>query len=461
MPLPTAETQSVKSRLSAPGPKGHPLLGHIREYAADVLNLVDSAFAAHGDVIRLRLGQTVTVIRHPDHVRQVLQDNHTNYHKSFLYKRMKPLVGEGLLTSEGDTWRRNRRMAQPAFHHQRLAEFAAVMNGHIADLLDDWAAPARTGDAVDVAAAMTSLTFGIAGATLMGVDLRHDSKAVGEALRVAMQVTNRRLTSLAMIPPSLPTPMNLRFRKALALIDGLVGDIITGRQSQADPPHDFLAMLMAARDEEDGSRLSERQLRDEVVTMFIAGHETTAHMLSWAWYLLATHPEIEARVHDEVATVLGGRPAGVADLGKLPYLRRVLDEVLRLYPPAYLIGRKAIADDTIGGFHVPAGSSVILSAWSTQRMAAYWERPDAFDPDRFLPERSDGRPRYAFYPFAGGPRQCIGRDVAMMEGMLIAAAVLQRYRTTLVPDHPIVMERSVTLYPRHGVKVTLRQRSIP
>jgi cytochrome P450 len=398
------------------------------------------------------------LLPHPDHVQRVLQARHTNYKKDMMYERMRPLVGDGLLTSDGDFWRRQRRLAQPAFHKQRLTGFARTMSDATADLLDEWAPLARSGAPFDAAAAMMKVTLRIVGRALCSVDLGGEAEAVGRALTVALEVTNERFQQLFMLE-CLPTAQNRRFKRAVTTLDGVVNEIIEARRESGEDAGDLLSMLMAARDEETGEAMDDRQLRDEVMTMLLAGHETTANLLAWTWYLLSKNPAVARRLEEEVDRVLAGRVPTVEDLPRLDYARMVVDEVLRLYPPAWLISREAIEEDEIGGFHIPKGSIVMLSPYVTHRHPAFWENPEGFDPERHTAERVKARHRYAFFPFAGGPRQCIGNAFALMEAQIILAMVIQRYRLHLVPGHEVAPDPSVTLRPHPGVIVTAQARA--
>jgi len=422
----------------------------MRHHALELL----AGAAREGDVVRLRLGREVFLLNHPDHAQRVLHDNHTNYRKNFFYARMKPMIGEGLLTSEGAEWKRRRRLAQPAFHKERLAGFAAIMAHHTGSMLDRWSDAAARGAPVDVAAEMMRLTLTVVGHALFGFDLLSETDHAGPAITTALRITNERFYSLLYLPPWVPTPMNLRFGRAMRVLDGLVSELIAARRTGA-PREDLLGMLMEARDADGGGGLGDDELRDEVMTMLLAGHETTAHALAWALHLLSGAPEVAGRLHQESARALQGREATFADLPQLGYAARVSQESMRLYPPAWIFGREAIRGDAFGGFAIPAGATVAMCPWLLHRDERFWPEPRRFDPDRFLPQASAARPRFAYVPFAAGPRMCIGNAFAMMEMQIVLAMIADRHRLALVPDRPVELETSVTLRPRGGIWMTV------
>jgi cytochrome P450 len=443
-----------------PGPRGHLLLGHLPEYQRDPLTLFMNAALRYGGVVRLRFaGRHVFFVNHPDAIKHVLQDNNRNYHKSVGYEKTRPMLGYGLLTSEDDFWRRQRRLAQPAFHRKQIGAFAATMTDATAQMLERWRAFAASGRTFDVAQEMMRLTLTIVGKTLFSSDVSGEADTVGRALTIALEHTNKRMQSLFDLGEKLPLPENRRFDEAIATLDRVVyGMIEERRRGTHDEYHDLLSLLLHAQDDDTGERMSDKQLRDEAMTIFLAGHETTANALSWAWVLLSKHPDVLRKLQAEVDTVLAGRAPTLDDLPQLRYTRMVLDEVLRLYPPAWAIGRNTIGDDTIIDYHVPANSIVAMSAYVTHRLPQFWPNPEGFDPERFAPGAEEKRPRFAYFPFGGGPRLCIGNNFALMEAVLILAMVVQRFRLDLVPGHPIEPEPMVTLRPRHGVLVTLHAR---
>ncbi len=435
-----------------PGPSYWTPFGPARAMRRDPLGFIANIAREYGDVARLGLGPMhVYLIHHPDGVKHVLQDNNQNYVKGPVIDRVKILIGEGLFTSEGAFWRRQRRLAQPAFHRERIAGFAETMVRRTDERLASWETAAHRGAPVDVAAEMNALALTIVGETLFGRDLSGEAADAGRALRVALDVTAFRAMSYLVSPIWFPTARNRAFRRAAKVLDALVYALIDARLSAGDPGDDLLGMLMSARDEGTGERMSRRQLRDEVMTFLLAGHETTAAALAWTWYLLARHPGIAEQARAETLAVLGDRPPTLGDLPQLPLARMVVEEAMRLYPPVWGIARQTIAADSIGGFDIPAGILVNLSPWVTHRHPAIWDDPDRFDPERFRPGQERTRPRFAYFPFSGGPRLCIGEAFALMEAQIIVAMTLQRYRLAMVDDRPVEPEPTLTLRPRGGL----------
>jgi cytochrome P450 len=447
-------------RRAPPGPSLHPLQSVIRELRRDPLGLYLRTQREYGDVVRLRLFGPVYLylVSHPDGVKHVLLSNYRNYPKGFISDVLKPGLGEGLLTSEGELWFRQRRLMQPAFHRERLVALVPMMTDAIEKLIERWKPWACSGQPFNVATEMSRLTLGIVSHALFGLDVSGEASIVGQALDITNAHATYRYYHPFAAPPWVPTRRNRRAVQALRMLDAIVHQIIAKRRGMGEEQGDLLDMLFAARDEETGVGMNDKQIRDEVMTILLAGHDTSANALAWTWYLLAQHPEIEQKLHTEVIDVLGGRMPMYEDLPKLPYTRMVLDESLRLYPPAWATARQAKTDDEIGGYHIPARAPVTISQYITHRHPAFWDDPETFDPERFSPERSAKRPKFAYFPFSGGPRQCIGNNFALLETQLILAAVVQRYHMQLVPDHPIELEAMINLRPRYGVMVTLHER---
>jgi cytochrome P450 len=423
----------------------------------DPLGLLRSAAAEFGDVVRIDAWPLhVHLLFHPDGIKHVLLDNNRNYWKGGLIGRVKPLIGEGLFTSEGDFWRRQRRLAQPAFHRQRIEGFAAMMGAAGAQMLDEWQAAAASGTPIDLMEQTSRVTLRIVGQSLFGIDLLGQAATVGSALLDALQFITEETFKLLPSWLVVPTPRNRRFLRARAELDRVVLDIIEQRRRRGDGGDDLLGMLMEMRDADSGEGMSDRQLRDETITFILAGHETTAVTLAWACLLLAQHPEIDARLRAEVSEVLAGRTPTLADLPRLGLARRVVDETLRLYPPVPVISRDSYAADEIDGYAIPAKSGAMLSPYVTHRHPAFWPDPDRFDPDRFLPEAVASRPRYAYFPFSGGPRLCIGNEFALMEAQILLAMIVQRYRVEVAPGATVEPEIKVTLRPRQPMQMVVR-----
>jgi cytochrome P450 len=398
------------------------------------------------------------LLSEPADIRHVLQDNARNYHKSPLYERLKEGLGKGLLTSEDSLWLRQRRLAQPAFHRQRLMAMADAMVACTEQMLERWDRSASLGETIDVVAEMMALTQAIIVRTMFSTDLG----ATAEIVNSTWPIINRRIGETfwaTKLETRLPLPANRRFRRALHELETVVYRIIEDRRRTRRDEADLLSMLLSARDEETGAGMSDRQLRDEVMTMLLAGHETTSLALSWTYYLLSKHPDVERSIEDEVDRVIGdGRP-GFSSIDHLTCTRRAIDESLRLYPPAWGFSRLAIDDDEIGGYRVAKGSLVFVIPYVIHRRPKLWPDPERFDPDRFRPERESARPRFAYLPFGGGPRGCIGSQFAMMEAQLIVAAIARRYRIAIVSDRDIRPEPLITLRPAPGIHARLVRRT--
>jgi cytochrome P450 len=439
-----------------PGPKGNLLLGVMPEFNRDSLAFIERC-RDYGDIIRMRfLYITVYFLYNPEHIEYVLSTNAKNFIKarslrSPLFQR---LVGNGLLTSEGEEWKRQRRLAQPAFHRQRINAYGEVMVDYCERLISKW----RENEVRDIHRDMMRLTLEVVVKTLFNADVSDDADKVGRVLSEMVKPFASQATLKWILDNRLPTPTHRRFNAAAKEIDSIVYRIISDRRSSGSDEGDLLSMLLAAHDE-DGSQMTDRQLRDEVITLFLAGHETTALTLSWAWYLLAQDPEAEKKFHDELDEVLGGRTPTVADLPRLKYTERIAKESMRLYPPAFGVGREAINDCEIGGYRVRAGSQVFMFQWAVQRDRRYFEEPGRFLPERWTEEFTNALPKYAYFPFGGGSRVCIGSYFAMMEVIMLLATIGRKVRFTLLPDHDVSLMPAMSLRPANGIKVKLIRRS--
>lgn len=452
-PAPLKSESAAGGRVP-PGPRGPfsalPLL-------SKPLPFIERVVREYGDVVKVRfLNIPIFIVADPDGIKHVLQENHRNYTKSQDYVILARLLGQGLVTSEGSLWLRQRRLMQPMFHRQKIAAFGAMMTDSALSMLDRWNGFARRDEPIDVTIEMMHLTLEIVGRALLTMDLTSQADTIGRTMTIANERFGQ--FDIGMLAPWLPTPKNFRFRKAVDQLRQIVLDIIAHRRRENRDYGDLLSMLIAARDEETGEAMSDQQMRDEVLTLILAGHETTANALSWTWYLLSQNPEVERKLHAELDEVLGGRPPTMSDLNKLNYTGMVIDEAMRLYPPVWAIGRAAIEDDEVSGYRIPRGSNVMLSQWTTHRHPRLWENPERFEPERFSAERAEGRPRYAYFPFGRGPRQCIGNIFALTEANLILAAVAQKFSLRLVPGHRVEPHALVTLRPRYGLKMTLLHR---
>ncbi|NOK20051.1 cytochrome P450 [Corallococcus carmarthensis] len=446
---------------TAPGPRGHLLMGILPDVRRDALGCLGRMHREYGDVVRYRLGPLRShLIAHPDGVKHVLQDHVKNYTKDHIAYRMgRWITGDGLITSTGDFWLRQRRLAQPAFHRQRIAGMAAGMIRRTEEMLQRWEPAAASGTPVALSEEMLRLTLGIVGDALFGTSVEAQAEQVGRAFTELSQQMAERFRTFRMLPPVLPTRYDRAFRDARGLLRGTVQGIIETRRKRGDDTGDLLSMLMLARDEDTGEGMTDEQLVSEVMTMLLAGHETTATALSWAWALLAEHPEAEAHLHAEVDAVLGGRAPTVEDVPRLGYTRQVVEEAMRLYPAVIVLSRSVKEDDVVGGFQIPKGTTVDVSPYVTQRHPDFWEEPDAFRPERFAPEAVAKRHRFAYFPFSGGPRQCIGNSFALMEAQLVLATVAQRYRLREAPGFTLQPDSQLTLRPKGALPMVLERRS--
>jgi cytochrome P450 len=448
-----------------PGPAGVPLLGSFFDVRRDVLEMFERGLREHGDTARYRFGPfDFVVIHRPEDIRTVLLERADDFRKSRSYQGLELVVGKGLLTSEGEFWKRQRQLMTPAFHHKRLVDFGATMVRCSSELADDWDRMRPSGSAagpvIDLHEQMLSLTLRIVGLTLFSTELSAHAGNMGPALAIALEHANFIATSMLLAPPPwVPTPRNRRFRAAMRVVDDMVLGIIAQRRKTGEDPGDLLGMLMVATDESGGIGMTDRELRDEVATLVLAGHETTAQALTWTFMLLSRHPEVERRALAEIREVCGDAPPTFEHLRALDYTGRVIDEALRLYPPAWLFERQSTVDIEINGYALPAGTMIGIVPWTLHRHPAYWRNPEGFDPDRFLPEAAAERPRYTYMPFGGGPRQCIGVNFALYEAKLVLATLLQRYSVELVPGQDLSCDAAVTLRPAHGMKVRLRRRA--
>ena len=438
-----------------PGPRGHVLVGSLPEFRRDLLGFLSDCAREHGDVVAFRVPRRrLVLINHPDLIEEVLTAHARRTTKTAILNMLRPVLGDGLLLSEGDTWLRQRRLIQPAFHRQRIAAYGDVMAGYAERAMREW----KDGQRRDVHADMMAVTQAIVAKALFDADVSDEARAVGDASQIVMQYFGERLGSLLqLLPRWVPTPANVRVRRAIRRLDTVVYRMIADRRRSPEDRGDLLSILLQAQDADDGSRMTDRQVRDEVMTLFLAGHETTAVALSWTWYLLAQHPEVDARLADTLRVALGGRPPAVTDLPALRYAEMVVTESMRLYPPAYGIARQATRPTEVAGHPIAAHDIVLMPTWVVHRDARWFDEPETFRPERWA-DAARHLPRFAYFPFGGGPRQCIGNTFATMEAVLILAAIAQRFRLTLVPGQRVVPVPYITLRPEPGIRMRLERR---
>jgi cytochrome P450 len=438
-----------------PGPKSRSPLGHGAEFIRDTVGFLRTCAREYGDIVTFRTGpQRTFLLNHPDYIEDVLVTRNHKFIKPFALRRMNLFLGNGLLSSDGEAWRRQRRLTQPAFHRDRVAAYADTMVAIAQRRLAGWA----DGQLRDVHEEMMQITYEIVGKTLFDAEVGDRAADVRDALAVTLEHYQKLVSSFwILLPDAIPTPANLQLRKALERLDSAIYGVIAERRASDADHGDLLSMLLQARDE-DGSRLSSRQVRDEVMTLMFAGHDTTALTLSWCWYLLAQHADVEAELHAELAGVLSGRAPTVDDVQHLHYTGMVVSEVLRLYPPAWGIAREAVENGEIGGYRVPKGSIILMSQAVMHRDARYFEDPDSFKPERWANGLAKQLPKYAYFPFGGGQRLCIGYAFALMEATLLIGTIAQRYRFTLAADQRVEPHAALTLRPRYGMKMMCHKR---
>jgi cytochrome P450 len=440
-----------------PGPRQSFPLSGLFAYRRGPLRFFQSLADRYGDISYFRLGpQPAFFFNHPDYIKEILVTNHQNFMKGLALQRAKRLLGEGLLTSEGEFHRRQRRLAQPAFHRSRIASYAEVMTAYASQISHNWS----DGQTLDMSEEMMRLTLGIVGKTLFDADVVSDAQEVGEAMTVVMDLFNIITVPFFDLLQKLQLPQFRRFDEAKLRLDAIIYRLIEERRRSGQDRGDLLSMLLLAQDTEgDGGHMTDDQLRDELMTIFLAGHETTANALTWTWYLLSQNPEVETKLHEEIDEVLAGQLPAFEHVAHLKYTEMVLAESMRLYPPAWALGRMALDDFEIGGYVVPKKSLVLMSQYVMHHDPRYFPEPLRFDPERWSPEARDTRPQFSYFPFGGGPRRCIGEGFAWMEGILLIAGLASEWQMRLVPNHPVELKPVITLRPKHGMRMIVSKRS--
>jgi cytochrome P450 len=456
---PVRPRRGAPRRPPRPSRASTPLL--LARMASDRLAVMTGAAATYGDAVRLPLGpKTLYFFNHPDHVRRVLTDNSTNYHKGIGLMHARRALGNGLLTSEGELWRSQRKVIQPVFQARRVSRQAGAIGEEALRLAERLRLSAGAGP-VDIRQEMTGLTLGVLGRSLLDADLGA-YESIGEAFEVVQDQAIFEMMSLSSVPSWVPLPLQLRFRRARAELDRIVTALADERERHpaADGTReDVLSRLIDATAEERDPAVRQDRMRDELITLLLAGHDTTASTLSWTLYLLDRHPKVGERVRAEVDEVLGDRLPDFEDIHRLTYTSMVLQEVMRLYPAVWLLPRKALAEDEIGGYRVPAGADVVLCPYTVHRHPDFWQDPDRFDPERFAKGRSAGRHRYSYLPFGAGPRVCVGSSLGMLEATVVLAVLLRRLRLSVPPGHRVRAEPMLTLRVKGGLPMTVEARN--
>ncbi|MEV0271261.1 cytochrome P450 [Hamadaea sp. NPDC050747] len=421
----------------------------------DRIGMMSSAAEQYGDASRLRVGhKTLYFFNHPDYAKHVLADNAANYHKGIGLVHARRALGDGLLTSEGDLWRKQRKVIQPAFQSRRIAAQAGVIAVQAQQLVDRLKAYQGRGP-VDVVREMTGLTLGVLGQTLLDADLGAYGD-IGSHFSAVQDQAMFELETLSMVPTWIPLPRQRRFRRARGALEEIVRRLVAARGDTVDRD-DVLSRLIISTRAEPDPKVGRERLRDELVTLLLAGHETTASTLSWALHLIDKNPGVREKLHAEAVEVLGDRLPDFDDLGRLRYTATVVDEVMRLFPPVWLLPRKALADDVVGGYHVPAGADVVISPFTMHRHPAFWRDPERFDPERFDPSTPTDRPRYAYIPFGAGPRFCVGNHLGLMEATIVLAMLARDLRLEQAPGYEVVPEPMLSLRIRGGLPMTVHK----
>ncbi|MGG4440372.1 cytochrome P450 [Brevibacillus fortis] len=440
------------------GPKGLPISGNLMAFRRSPLQFIREAVEEHGEVVHFRFGPSrhVYLLTNPDHIKEVLVSKQAHFRKGKALQSARPVVGDGILTSEGKKHLRQRRLMQPAFHRERIASYGEVMVRQAVDLMSDW----KTGELRDIHSDMMKVTLAIITETMFGKTVKEGADQIGHAIDVGLKYVANKSSSFIDIPLSVPTKSNREFLESSELLDKTIYSLIEARRNSEGEEHkDLLEMLLAARDEDDGQGMTDEQVRDEVMTIFVAGHETTANTMSWIFYLLATYPEVEKKLHDELSTVLCEKLPTVEDLSQLKYTNLIVQETLRLYPAAWTINREVVEEVEIGGHTYKPGETLMMSQYVMHRNPCYYEQPEQFIPERFDSDLLKRNPAYAYFPFGGGPRVCIGNNFALMEAALLLATIAQRYRLRMAePNQAVEPEPLVTLRPKNGLPMRLEKR---
>lgn len=450
-------TATVQPKPTLPEPPGPGYLRGMLAYGQDPASYMHELFLRYGEVVMWKGLMTIFMLNNPDHVRTVLSQAHPDFTKDLYdYKVLAQTLGKGLVTNDGEDWARQRKLMQPMFHHKVVNAFDGAINAYTDALVRRWE-NLRPDEPVALERDLSLVTFQVVAATLFGSEIDEHAEEVAASIDV-ININTKTLSAFFSLYPSIPTPHNIKARGIKARLEHIIYKVIDARRARGVETRDLLDRLLGARDEQTGAGMEEQQIRDEVLTLMLAGHETSSTALQWTLYALAQYPEVEARLIDELERVLAGRPATAADLSQLPYLKQVVQETMRLYPPVWGIARKSVKPQEFGGYALPAGAYISIMPYSLHRHPDYWPDAERFDPERFTPQNSQGRHPYCYIPFAAGPRTCIGVGMSMLEIQLVLAQLLQRYRIRMVPGHVVKPWATITYRPRHGVKAYIEPR---
>lgn len=443
--------------LQAPGPNSLFNLAVVR-FRRNPLGFLQKLTLNYGDFVAFRImNRQMFFANHPDYIRDVLVTQNSNFGKGRALEKAKRILGSGLLTSEGEAHHRQRRLVLPAFHRQRIASYGSVMVEHAARMADDW----QEGMPVDISHEMTRLTLGIVAKTLFDADVGKEADEIGEAMTVMLEMFHLLMYPFADVLEKLPLPMVRRYERMRSRLDSTIYRIINERRKSGVDRHDLLSMLLLAQDEDDGGKMTDAQVRDEAMTLFLAGHETTANALSWTFYLLSQNPVAEATLHAELDEIIGSRTPTTEDVARLQYTEKVVSESMRLFPPAWGMGRRSLVDQMVGPYRIPADSIVLLSPFVTQRDPRFFSEPDEFKPERWTAEWKSSLPQFSYFPFGGGPRRCIGEGFAWAEAILVLATLCQRWRVRLDQSKTVEPQALFTLRPRGGIRMRIERRQRP
>ena len=453
--------QAVKTRkltkkpFLPPGPRGIPFLGSLIDYFSDMLGFLKRVSDDYGDIVYYKLGtRKMYLLNNPEHIKDVLVTHNRNFEKSRALKRTKIILGEGLLTNEGEPHIKQRRTIQPVFHHERIKSYGDVMAQYASRVGDGW----KNGELLNIHKEMMKLTLFIVSKTIFDSDMESKSDEIGECLTDLVTLFPQMIFPYSEYLDNLPLPANRRFQIAKDKLDSIIYRLIEERRASPGEKSDLLSMLLEAQDEEGGEVMTDLQVRDEALTLFLAGQESTANSLVWTWYLISTHPEVEKKVHEEVDSVLNGRLPTLDDLGKLSYTQNVFKEALRLYPPAWAVARHVKEDYEVGGYVIPAGADIFMSQYVVHRDPRLFREPDRFIPERWSTNETKDLPRFAYFPFGGGTRRCIGEPFAWMEGVILIATIASKWKMRLVPHQKIVPQALITIRPKNGMNMIMERR---
>jgi len=452
-----AQTNSrVKDPFLPPGPKGLPLLGSLIDYFSDMLGFLTRVSAEYGDIVYYKLGsRKMYLLNNPEHIKDVLVTHNRNFEKSRALKRTKIILGEGLLTNEGEPHIKQRRTIQPVFHHERITSYGDVMAQYASRIGEDW----QNGSVVNIHKEMMKLTLSIVSKTIFDSEMESESDEIGQYLTDLVSLFPQMIFPYSEYLDNLPLPANRRFQHAKTKLDAIIYGMIEERRANPGKRKDLLSMLLEAQDEEgDGGEMSDLQVRDEALTLFLAGQESMANSLVWTWYLISQNPEVEKKMYEEIDSALKNSLPTLDDLGKLAYTQNVFKEALRLYPPAWAVVRQVKEDYEVGGYIVPSGADIFMSQYVVHRDPRYYRDPERFIPERWSSEETKNLPRFAYFPFGGGTRRCIGEPFAWMEGVILIATIASKWKMRLVPRQKIVPQALITIRPKYGMNMILERR---